>query len=272
MRQIYFRNLLRYFHNNFHNVNRVNWWQTLRFNFMLLPFKTACKLPFLLYGKCELGVLRGEVEFLHKPYKGMVKIGITDPFRSISTPSYISICGKMIVGKSVILRRGIRFSVIQLSNFLLNDCVTIGNNVNLYCAKEVVIGRATSVGNNTTIMDTDFHYVIKTATGLVKDNSLPIIIGDNNWIGGNCIIRKGTKTPKGTIVAGPYSMLSKDYTKLIPEYSLVAGSPAKLLMENVRRVNNYDSERIIADYFKEHNEPFAFSGDIDDFCLPKYTK
>lgn len=269
MRQIYFRNLLRYFHNNLHNVNRVNWWQTLRFNFMLLPFKTACKLPFLLYGKCELGVLRGEVEFLHKPYKGMVKIGITDPFRSIECTTFLCLTGLLQIGKEVVFRRGTHMEI--NGTIHVEDYSYIGDCGCIKVAKFVHLGYGLRVGNNTTIMDTDFHYVINTANRLVKDNSLPIIIGDNNWIGGNCIIKKGTKTPKGTIVAGPYSMLSKDYTKLIPEYSLVAGSPAKLLVENVRRVNNYDSENILAKYFKEHNEPFAFSGDIDDFCLPKYT-
>ena len=118
-------------------------------------------------------------------------------------------------------------------------------------------------------MDTDFHYIVNTMENSIKDNNAPIEIGEQNWIGGNCTIKKGTRTPKGTIIAGPYSMVGKDYTSLIKEYSLMAGSPAKLLIENVRRVNNTESEKVLYEHFKKTTEQYIIPHDkIETFCLP----
>ena len=71
-------------------------------------------------------------------------------------------------------------------------------------------------------------------------------------------------------MAGPYSMVGKNYVDKISEYSLIAGSPAKLLVENMRRVNNLNSEAYIDKYWAMGNETFVLPDDIelDDFCLP----
>jgi hypothetical protein len=95
------------------------------------------------------------------------------------------------------------------------------------------------------------------------------VIGEQNWNGSYCMIKKGTKTPKGIIIAGPYSMTNKDYTAIIHEYSLIAGAPAKLLAQDIRRVNNIESEALLNKYFRENTEPFSVhNNQIDGFCLP----
>ena len=112
-------------------------------------------------------------------------------------------------------------------------------------------------------------YVVNIQNNSIKNNTSPVEIGAQNWIGGNCIIKKGTKTPKGTIIAGPYSMTSKDYTQIIEEYSLIAGSPAKILIKNVRRVNNIQSEKVLYEHFKNTTEQYIVSPDeFETFCLP----
>lgn len=266
MRKIEFRNIIRFLHNR-QNLNRINWFRTLQINFILLPFHIAKKLPILIYGPCKLGVLRGEVIFATEPYRGMLKIGITDPFRSIDSVSYIEHTGTILLGDEVVLRRGLHLVVLgQLS---LGNHVYIGDNNYIYVLKNITLGSGTRIGNNTTMMDTDFHYIVNTANNSIKDNNAPIEIGEQNWIGGYCTIKKGTKTPKGTIIAGPYSMVGKDYTSIIKEYSLIAGSPAKLLVENVRRVNNVQSEQQLLKYFKKNSQPYTIpSEEIDAFCLP----
>lgn len=266
MRKIEFRNILRFLHNK-RQYNHVNWFRTLQINFMLLPFHVARKLPILIYGPCKLGVLRGDIIFEIEPYRGMLKIGITDPFRSIDSVSYIEHRGTILLQEEVVLRRGLHMVVLgQLS---LGNHVYIGDNNTIYVFKDVTIGSGTRIGNNTTIMDTDFHYIVNTTNNSIKGNNAPIEIGEQNWIGGHCTIKKGTKTPKGTIIAGPYSMTSKDYTQIIKEYSLIAGSPAKILIENVRRVNNTQSEQVLYKHFNHTTEQYIVSQDeIETFCLP----
>ena len=80
------------------------------------------------------------------------------------------------------------------------------------------------------MVDTDFHETINITSG---ERSLPIgqvLIGKNNWIGMRALILKGTETPDFCTV-GPGSILNKKY--LIPEYSLIAGIPARLKKENI---------------------------------------
>ena len=134
----------------------------------------------------------------------------------------------------------------------------------------VIIKCNTSVGNNTVFMDSDSHFLVNTQNKTVRDSCGIIEIGENNWVGGWCSIKKGTKTPKGTIIAGPFSMVSKDYCDIIPEYSIIGGSPAKLIVENMRRINNAQTQRLLAKYFEGSNIPYQFSEDtdMDKVCLP----
>ena len=65
--------------------------------------------------------------------------------------------------------------------------------------------------------------------------SQPISVQDTyNWFGNRCNIMKGTITPNNTIVASN-SLCNKDYSD-IPEYSLLAGSPAKLKNKGIKRL------------------------------------
>lgn len=268
MRGIKLRNIIRYLHNK-RNFNSINWLKTLQINFMLLPLKTALKFPILIYGSCELGVLRGNIQFTEKPYKGILRIGITDPWRNLSTPSYISLRGNLIIGNRVIMRRGVRLHIDEYATLLLHNDVSIGVRTSIKVSSHISIGTATSIGNDTIITDTDFHYTMNIQNHTIQNNSRAIVIGEQNWIGSYCMIKKGTKTPKGTVVAGPFSMTSKDYTSIINEYSLIAGTPAKLLLENIRRVNNTEFETLLNKHFRDKNEPFIVHKDeIESFCLP----
>ena len=250
--------------------DRINILKTLVVNFMLLPFKQALHFPILIYGPCKLGMLSGKVKFQTKIKKGMLKIGISDPVRSYHSKTYIDVKGIWVLGHEIILRRGMNLSISIRGQLTMMNNVTIGTNGTIICNNNIIIGKATSVGNNSVFMDDDFHHIINTQTREVKRNKKPIVIGENCWIGGWCTIKKGTQLPNGTIVAGPYSMVGKNYVDKISEYSLIAGSPAKLLVENMRRVNNLNSEAYIDKYWAMGNETFVLPDDIelDDFCLP----
>lgn len=215
--------------------------------------------------------LKGRIIFTKPVHRGMLKIGITDAVRSYHNKSLLRINGTLLCGDCVTLRRGIAIEVTPEGCIELQDHVYIGDNNTIISKKKITIGYATRVGNSTTFMDTDFHYIVNTMTGDVKSSYGEIFIGENNWIGGNCIIKKGAHTPKGTILAGPYSMISKDYRGKINEYSIIGGSPAKLLIENMRRINNDKYQKILSDHFKKTNDVYCFGADknFDEICLPQ---
>lgn len=87
-------------------------------------------------------------------------------------------------------------------------------------------------------MDTAFHYVENLLDGDIKPLTSPIVLGNNIWIGNRTTIAKGTELPDYTIVASN-SLVNKDFSS-IGENCLIAGLPAKLKQQNIRRV--YDSK------------------------------
>lgn len=252
------------------NRRHLNYYKTFYINYMLFNWKDAIKLPILVYGQCHIDKLEGSIEFMHPITRGMLVIGEMDPVRSFYSKSFIKICGRLIIGKNVVLRKGIKLNIMNTGVIILEDNVYVGDNNTIISHGKITIGKATRIGNNTTFMDTDFHYIINTETKVVRPNINPIKIGENCWIGGNCTIKKGTCLPKGTILAGPYSMVGKDYTNKIPEFSIIGGSPAKLIAEHQRRINNDKVQGMLSRYFKHNETPYIFdeSTNLDELCLP----
>lgn len=252
--------------------NRINIFKTLLINFMLFPIDQAIHFPIYIYGKCKFQILDGCIDLTAPIKKGMLKIGISDPSRSAFSKSYLSLSGKLIIGDNVVLRRGIHLNIEKNGLLILRDDVYIGDNCSITSKYKIEIGEKTRVGNNAIFLDTDFHYMINKATYEIKNNVGPIEIGIGNWIGSHCVIKKNTITPNYTIVAGPFSMLSKNYTKTISEYSCIGGSPAKLISEGLRRINNEESEQILYTYFSTTDNAFVFNNNdsFESFCSPKH--
>ena len=128
-----------------------------------------------------------------------------------------------------------------------NSSVSIGKNsylefgdnfvalttVKFACYKKIIFGNNCRIAWDTIILDTDFHETIELATNKRSIPSKPILIGHNNWIGIRSLVLKGTQTPDYCI-AGAKSLLNKDYSNL-PNYSLIAGNPAKLIKKGIYR-------------------------------------
>lgn len=112
-------------------------------------------------------------------------------------------------------------------------------------------------------MDTDFHYVISIEAKIVHAANKPISIGKNNWIAGYNVVKKGAVTPVGTIVAGPYSMIGKDYTKIINPYTIIGGSPTKPIAEGYRRISNAEIQWVLYKYFKDNGGQYQFTQETD---------
>ncbi len=250
------------------NKQRINVLKTLYFNLTFLSFKKAIKFPIYIYGKCHIHNCLADISFTSPIKKGMVKIGISDPIRSYNNITFLYLNGDIEFGNNVTIRRGTNLQVVNNATLRLENNTFIGDNNTIICYNEINIKQNSRLGNNTTIMDTDFHYIINLDNMNIKPLMSPITIEENNWIGAFCTIKKGTKTPKGTILVGPYSTLCKDYTQIIPEYSLIGGSPAKLIRQGYRRVFNEKTEKMITKFFNNHSTNFIISENIDinSFC------
>ena len=108
--------------------------------------------------------------------------------------------------------------------------LTIGQgaaNVGLtvMCAKEVTIGNGVRIGRNVSIRVWNGPHVI------INDhyrNHAPVHIENHVWLCTGCTIMPGVTVGEGAVVAANATV-----TKDVPPHSLVGGSPAKVLKENI---------------------------------------
>lgn len=95
----------------------------------------------------------------------------------------------------------------------------------IMCAKEITIGNGVRIGRNVSIRDWNGPHVV------INDryaNHAPVHIGDHVWLCTGCTIMPGVTIGEGSVVAANATVL-----KDIPPRCLVAGSPAKVIKENI---------------------------------------
>jgi acetyltransferase-like isoleucine patch superfamily enzyme len=81
------------------------------------------------------------------------------------------------------------------------------------------------------IRATDGHTIVEKDTRhILNEQKHPLIIGDHCWIGLRTIINKNVQLPHDTIV-GSGSVLTK---KIDDPYCIIAGSPARVIKNNVK--------------------------------------
>lgn len=114
----------------------------------------------------------------------------------------------------------------------------IGEGTRIWSGERIEIGNNVLISHNVNIIDTNSHEInnIERAQGYknllenghsaIKGNieCKSIIIQDYAWINFNASILKGVRIGQGAIVAAG-SIVTKD----VPEFTLVAGNPAKVI-------------------------------------------
>ncbi len=98
---------------------------------------------------------------------------------------------------------------------------TFVNGARIAAKNKIVIGSHVRIAPEVIIMDSDFH---DTTNHDSEGASSPVIIGDHVWIATQAIILKGVKIGEGAVVAAGAVV-----TKNVEAYSVVAGTPAKVI-------------------------------------------
>lgn len=225
--------------------------QIIYVNFHYLPFSQAKRLPIWVkfrngisskYHKGKISIECDNLEF------GMIELGVLqyDEEREgmfFSNKGEIVFKGRAHFSNSNVLK------VSDKGKLILGDGVGISTS-KITCTKKITIGKGTFLGVGTTVMDSDFHPIIDIEGQCYVNTSIPIKIGDYNWIGGDSLILKGTKTPNHCIVSSR-SVLNKLYR--IPECSIIS--------------NSQGVERIITGYIRDRLSPVNIvkAHQIEDF-------
>jgi acetyltransferase-like isoleucine patch superfamily enzyme len=218
----------------------VNWTKTLYFNLKKFPFAIAKKLPVFFYNRVKFTSIKGEIKIEGKIQKGM--IGFGQPYEintlhkgiaEIIILGKITFKGKFQFGKDCLVFVG------ENATCELGNMASMGSNGKLICTEKIVLGEYARFGSEAQIIDTNFHDMIDTETGVKFKKSAPIFIGNYNFISNRVTIQKGTKTPDFCTIASN-SLCAKDYISL-GNNVLIGGVPAQLIRNGVSR--DWDGER-----------------------------
>jgi len=202
----------------------------------MLPFSQAIKLPVVLTRNVQFYNLSGKVILNSnkiKPY--MVRFGFfgEDTMHWKSEKTLLKIEGTLILEDKIQFANGIIIRVEKGAVLTIENNISISNCTKIICYKNILIKKNSRIAWECQIIDTSFHYIRNRIDKTYGSLNAPIIIGANNWIGNRVTIMKGSETPDFCIVASG-SLVNKKLD--VPNYSLVAGTPVRLIKEDVYRV------------------------------------
>lgn len=138
-------------------------------------------------------------------------------------------CTIRIKGNRVI--NNSKFELLDSNTHLFVDENTGFNNNRIVIAgfsNYIEIGKGCIFAENAELWSSDTHSILDLETRKRINNDLPIIIGNNVWIGNRVIILKGVTIKDDVIVAA-----GSIVTKSINKNTLVGGLPAKTLRTNI---------------------------------------
>ena len=132
--------------------------------------------------------------------------------------------------KHIFKKCGKNVNVERYANFGSGRNIEIGDNsglgINCCIPSNTIIGKNVMMGPNCYILPHN-HAFERTDIPMIEQGNTPklqTIIEDDVWIGRNVTMTPGRILKKGSII-GACAVLTKDF----PEYSIVAGNPAKFI-------------------------------------------
>lgn len=140
---------------------------------------------------------------------------------------YLRVFFKSKIGKRVVFYPNIW--VFTGRNLVLGDDVDLATGVLITTDGGVSIGDRTLVGYGTKILSSN-HNVPKLPSHIFDSGhtKAPVVIGNDVWLGANCIILPGVTVGDGAIIAA-----GSVVTKAVPANVFVGGVPAKIIKERV---------------------------------------
>lgn len=236
-----------------------------KFNIKAFGWRTGLKLPVLIHGPIKVYSV-GDIVLKCPIQKGLLTIGLNQcdvPYSHtiFNNQGCIEIHGKTFINfGSKIKNRG---------NVVFGGNNIIGHGVSFDISNRFEIGKNSTIGFMSVVTDTNVHYVVDVPSRSIGRSTSPIKIGAYNFIGSYTHIKKGTVTPDYTIVSSPNAMLGKNYSSIEP-YSILAGSPAKVLRSGLRRVYSWKTEHMLNAFFANNPQSSIYKIDeimnLDDFC------
>lgn len=142
---------------------------------------------------------------------------------------FVSIGNNVRIGDNLDVRffpeyRGIRYE----PKLIIEDGCYIGDRIKMLCNSRIQIGQNALMASGI-VITTENHGMIPDKNmpyGRQPLSSKPVVIGSNSWIGENVIILPGVTIGEGAIVGAGAVV-----THSVPDYTIAAGNPARLIKQ-----------------------------------------
>jgi acetyltransferase-like isoleucine patch superfamily enzyme len=186
------------------------------------------KSTFRLRERCET-LMAGKFRLLYWTAQGMkVGRGTALPKLMVTWPHQVSI------GKRCRIEHGVYFHYDGIclpgpSIVIGHDCF-IGSGCEFNIDSRLTIGNHCLVASGTRFIDHNHGTDIDMLIAKQKCTSVPIVVGQDVWIGANCVVLAGVEIGEGAIVAAGAVV-----TKSVAPNAIVGGVPARLIRYRSRR-------------------------------------
>lgn len=104
---------------------------------------------------------------------------------------------KLVISRGFKCRNNVTIRIYDGGLVEIGKNVFFNDGVSINCRKHIVIGDNVIIGPNTMIFDHDHDYRGDINNFIESD----VAIGDNTWIGANCILLKGIKIGNNNVIA-----------------------------------------------------------------------
>lgn len=131
---------------------------------------------------------------------------------------------KLTVKGAFTMYSGSYIRVVKGGHLVINGGF-INEGCQITCASEIVVGRDCTIGRDVLICDYDGYQILQEGYRISK----PITIGNHVWIGNRVMVLKGVNIGDGAVISAG-AIVTKD----VPAYCVVAGTPAKVIEENIQ--------------------------------------
>lgn len=110
----------------------------------------------------------------------------------------------------------------------IGERTTIGYNSIIFSSSSIEIGKDCMIAPNAYLVDSDHGMERGINMNIQHNNSLPIVIGDDVWVGANVVILKGVKIGSGAVIAAGSVLRS-----CVGPNEIWGGVPAKKISNRV---------------------------------------
>lgn len=226
--------------NQRHLEKRLNAWRYLLamprsiwYNFRLLPWRQACRLPLLVSHRTVVENLSGHLVLDAERLKvGLVKVGFNtcqcSDFHYDRT--HLNLRGELHLYGKCAIGAGSHIEVAENAILSLGDDFNLGPKSLIVCHHSITFGRRVLTSWCCTFMDTDQHSLVD-SDGNRTNPDRPVTVGDNVWFGCHVILTKGVQMASDiTVGAG-----SRLVGKYLEPRTVLSGNPAQVVRRGVKR-------------------------------------